>query len=269
MPRIEHITSPSNPKIKAINALFLRKYRKETGLFVAEGLRSVLEGLDCGVVPEQLVFSENADLHEGLQRAIDATSARGGLCLKVGDAVLEKLSRKENPQMVMGVFRQKFGRLQDINPAKSKCWVALEEVRDPGNLGTIMRTIDGVGADGVILIGQCCDAFSVESVRATMGSVFSVPVIPCSRDEFLDLTVTWPGAVVATALNERTVDFRTANYKKPLILVMGNEQAGITDKIQSAVHQAVKLPMNGRADSLNLSIATGIMLYAAMEPWEK
>lgn len=269
MPRIEHITSPSNPKIKAINSLFLRKYRKETGLFVAEGLRSVLEGLDCGVVPEQLVFSENADLHEGLQRAIDATSARGGLCLKVGDAVLEKLSRKENPQMVMGVFRQKFGRLQDINPAESKCWVALEEVRDPGNLGTIMRTIDGVGADGVILIGQCCDAFSVESVRATMGSVFSVPVIPCSRDEFLDLTVTWPGAVVATALNERTVDFRTANYKKPLILVMGNEQAGITDKIQSAVYQAVKLPMNGRADSLNLSIATGIMLYAAMEPWEK
>lgn len=269
MARIEHITSPSNPKIKAINSLFLRKYRKETGLFVAEGLRSVLEGLDCGVVPEQLVFSENADLHEGLQRAIDATSTRGGLCLKVGDAVLEKLSRKENPQMVMGVFKQKFGRLQDINPAKSKCWVALEEVRDPGNLGTIMRTIDGVGADGVILIGQCCDAFSVESVRATMGSVFSVPVIPCSRDEFLDLTVTWPGAVIATALNERTVDFRQADYKKPLILVMGNEQAGITDKIQSAVHQTVKLPMNGRADSLNLSIATGIMLYAAMEPWEK
>lgn len=269
MARIEHITSPSNPKIKAINALFLRKYRKETGLFVAEGLRSVLEGLDCGVVPEQLIFSENADLHEGLQRAIDATSARGGLCLKVGEAVLEKLSRKENPQMVMGVFKQKFSRLEDIRPSGAKCWVALEEVRDPGNLGTIMRTVDGVGANGVILIGQCCDPFSVECVRATMGSVFSVPVVPCSREEFLDLTVTWPGAVVATALNHRTVDFREVAYKSPILLVMGNEQAGITEKIQSAVHHTVKLPMNGRADSLNLAVATGIMLYAAMEPWEK
>lgn len=268
MARIEHITSPSNPKIKAINSLFLRKFRKESGLFVAEGLRSVLEGLDCGVVPEQLIYSDEADMHDGLQRAIDATSARGGLCLKVGEAVLEKLSRKENPQMVMGVFKQKFGKLADIKADKSKCWVALEEVRDPGNLGTIMRTIDGVGADGVILIGQCCDAFSVECVRATMGSVFSVPIIPCSREDFLDLTVAWPGTVVATALNDRTVDFREPAYEKPLILVMGNEQAGITDKLQSAVHQTVKLPMNGRADSLNLAIATGIMLYALMEPWK-
>lgn len=268
MARIEHITSPSNPKIKLINSLFLRKYRKETGLFVAEGLRSVLEGLDCGVVPEQLVFSEEADLHDGLQRAIDATSSRGGLCLKVGHAVLEKLSRKENPQMVMGVFRQKYGALSSIKPAKSKCWVALEEVRDPGNLGTIIRTVDGVGADGVILVGQCCDPFSVESVRATMGSVFSVPIIPSSRSDFLDLLSAWPGTSVATALNERTVDFRTPDYREPLLLVMGNEQAGITESVQNAVNTTVKLPMNGRADSLNLSIATGIMLYALLERWK-
>ncbi len=268
MARIEHITSPSNPKVKVITSLFIRKFRNETGLFVAEGLRSVIEGLECGVVPEQLIYSDEADVGDELQRAIDETSARGGLCLKVGEAVLEKLSRKENPQMVMGVFKQKFGKLSDIKPANSKCWVALEEVRDPGNLGTIIRTIDGVGATGVILIGQCCDPFSVESIRATMGSVFSIPVIPCSREEFLDLTVTWPGSVIATALNDKTVDFREADYKKPLILVMGNEQAGVTDKLQSAVHQTVKLPMNGRADSLNLAIATGIMLYAAMEPWK-
>lgn len=268
MARIEHITSPSNPKIKAINALFIRKFRKESGLFVAEGLRSVIEGLECGVVPEQLVFSEDADIGPELQRAIDETSARGGLCLKVGEAVLEKLSRKENPQMVMGVFKQRFGKLSDIDATNSRCWVALEEVRDPGNLGTIIRTVDGVGADGVILIGQCCDPFSVESIRATMGSVFSVPVVPCSREEFLDLTVTWPGALVATALNDRTVDFRSADYKTPLMLVMGNEQAGISERLQDAMHQTVKLPMNGRADSLNLAIATGIMLYAAMEPWK-
>lgn len=268
MARIEHITSPSNPKIKAINALFLRKYRKETGLFVVEGLRSVIEGLNCGRVPEQLVYSDQADVGAELQRAIDETSARGGLCLKVGEAVLEKLSRKENPQTVMAVFKQKWGRLEDINAGRSKCWVALEEVRDPGNLGTIIRTVDAVGADGVILIGQCCDPYSVEATRATMGSLFAVPVIPCSRESFLDLTVTWPGAVIATALNKRTVDFRAADYKKPLLLVMGNEQAGISETLQNAVHETVKLPMNGRADSLNLAIATGIMLYAALESWK-
>lgn len=268
MARIEHITSPSNPKIKAINSLFLRKYRKETGLFLVEGLRSVIEALDCGIVPEQLIYSADAEITDQLQRAIEMTSSRGGLCMSVGEAVLEKLSRKENPQMVMGVFKQKFGMLEAINPKKSRCWVALEEVRDPGNLGTIIRTVDGVGADGVILIGQCCDPYSVECTRATMGSIFSVPVVPCTREMFLDLTVTWPGAVLATALNDKTVDFRSADYKKPLILVMGNEQAGITEAVQNAVHQTVKLPMNGRADSLNLAIATGIMLYAVMEPWK-
>ena len=170
--------------------------------------------------------------------------------------------------MVMGVFKQRYGSLKDIDPSHSKCWVALEEVRDPGNLGTIIRTVDGVGADGVILIGQCCDPFSVEAIRATMGSTFSIPVVPVSKAEFLDLVSGWSGSVIATALNDRTVDFREADYKKPMILVMGNEQAGITPEIQDAVHQTVKLPMNGRADSLNLAIATGIMLYAAMEPWK-
>jgi len=268
MARIEHITSPSNPKIKAINSLFIRKFRKETGLFVAEGLRSIIEGLDCGTVPQQLVFSEDADITPELQWAIDSTSSTGGLCLKVGQAVLEKLSRKENPQTVLGVFKQKWGAIQDIRPPSSRCWVALEEVRDPGNLGTIIRTVDGVGADGVILIGSCCDPFSVESIRATMGSIFSVPITPCTKDQFLNLIPIWPGAVIATALNDRTVDFREVHYKHPLILVMGNEQAGISAEIQNAVHQTVKLPMNGRADSLNLAIATGIMLYAALERWE-
>jgi TrmH family RNA methyltransferase len=268
MARIEHITSPSNPKVKAIASLFIRKFRKESGLFMVEGLRSVIEGLECGRAPEQLIFSDEADIGPELQRAIEETSARGGLCLKVGEAVLEKLSRKENPQTVMAVFKQKWGRLEQIDPPRSRCWVALEEVRDPGNLGTIIRTVDGVGADGVILIGQCCDPYSVEATRATMGSLFCVPIIPCRREEFLDLTVTWPGAVIATALNDRTIDFRAADYKKPLILVMGNEQAGISETLQNAVHQSVKLPMNGRADSLNLAIATGIMLYAALEPWE-
>ena len=101
-----------------------------------------------------------------------------------------------------------------------------------------------------------------------MGSIFSVPIVACRQETFIGLTAMWPGSVIATALNDRTVDFRAAEYRQPLIITMGNEQAGISEALQNAVHQTVKLPMNGRADSLNLAIATGIMLYAAMEPWK-
>lgn len=265
---IEHLTSPNNPKIKAIKALHMRKTRKETGLFLAEGLRSVLEGLEVGRTPKQLVFSDKDNKGGGLQRAIDETLKHGGQCFAVSEPVLEKLARKDNPQMVLGVFEQVFHALPALDAGKTKCLVALEEVRDPGNLGTIIRTVDGVGADGVILIGQCCDPYSLESVRATMGSIFSIPLYQTSLDGFVGLAKDWPGSVVATALNDKTVDFREADYNQPLILVMGNEQAGITQTIQDAVHQTVKLPMNGRADSLNLAIATGIMLYAALEKWK-
>jgi len=262
---VKQITSPANQHIKDMKALEMRKYRKETGLFLAEGLRSVIEGIECGHVPQTLAYIPKPG-DKLLKRATDACLAAGGLCLEVDEHVLEKLSRKDNPQQVIGVFKQVFSTFDAFK--KPVCLVALEQVRDPGNLGTIIRTVDGAGADGVILIDQCCDPYSVECVRATMGSIFSVPLVQASRADFLAYLAKWPGSVIGTALNDKTVDFRAADYRAPVMLVMGNEQAGLTPELQGAVKTLVKLPMKGRADSLNLSIATGVMLYAALAPWQ-
>jgi len=135
-------------------------------------------------------------------------------------------------------------------------------VRDPGNLGTIVRTADAAGCGGVILVGDCCDPYSVEAVRATMGSIFAVPLYKATVAEFLAWRAGWPGSVVGTLLTA-TVDHRSARYESPTLILMGNEQAGLPPELADACDVNVKIPMRGRADSLNLSVATGIMIYAA------
>jgi RNA methyltransferase, TrmH family len=138
-------------------------------------------------------------------------------------------------------------------------------VRDPGNLGTIIRTIDAVGAAGVILVGTCCDPYSVEAIRATMGSIFSVPLVKMERAGFLDLVKTWPGDVVATHL-DATEDFRKAAYNGPELIVMGGEGPGLSVELAEASTRRVKIPMAGNLDSLNLAIATALTLYQVRGP---
>jgi TrmH family RNA methyltransferase len=165
---------------------------------------------------------------------------------------------------VLAVFDQTYLPLTGIRPESAPCWVALEQVRDPGNLGTIIRTADAAGCGGVILIGDCVDPFSTEAVRATMGSIFAVSISRATVEDFLAWRATWPGAVVGTRL-DATVDHRAAALTRPALILMGNEQAGLTDRLAAACDVNVKIPMRGRADSLNLSVATGIMIYAATE----
>lgn len=258
------ISSPANQTIKDIKALEMRKRRKETGLFRAEGLRTLIEGMELGADLRVVAYLSDLKDRPDIIKVRDYCLACGGEALEVTEAVLEKISHKDNPQSVIGVLRQSFKKLSDIDPAQAKCWVVLEEVRDPGNLGTIMRTIDGVGATGVILVGNCCDPYSIEAVRATMGSIFMVPIATATREEYLDWAKTWPGQKIGTTLQD-SVDYREVEYKEPILLVMGNEQAGLTGPMRISCDKIVRLPMNGRADSLNLSIATGIMLYKMLE----
>jgi TrmH family RNA methyltransferase len=261
------ITSPSNPLIKDIKALEMRKRRKETGLFMAEGLRTLIEGIELGADLRYFVYLDDMKDRPDIVRVRDYCAAQSGESLEVSQNILEKLSHKDNPQSVIGVFRQKFLPLEQVFPQASKCWVVLEQIRDPGNLGTIIRTVDSVGADGVILVDNCCDPYSVEAVRATMGSIFHVPIVVTSLTDFTNWAGNWTGSIVGTTL-QSSVDFREVVYTSPLLLVMGNEQAGLSEEMRGVCHQNVRLPMNGRADSLNLSIATGVMLYAMLEPWD-
>jgi len=261
---VREITSLSNDTVKAVRALHMRKARAETGLFLSEGLKFVGEALDLGHTPRTLLVGKDARPHPLLDRAKAATLDAGGEVLVVTNDILEKVSRKDNPQTVLATFDQRFTPLTDVQPERAACWIALEQVRDPGNLGTIIRTADAAGCGGVILVGECCDPFSVEAVRATMGSVFAVDIVKAPLDAFLSWRASWPGSVVGARL-QVSEDYRQAPYRAPVMLFMGNEQAGLSPHAAAACDVNVKIPMRGRADSLNLSVATGIMVYAALD----
>jgi TrmH family RNA methyltransferase len=255
------VTSLANPTVKAVRALHLRKERDETGLFVAEGLKNVTEGVELGYAPKILMYGRGTE-HPLLSKAIAATLAARGEVIEVTQDILAKVSRRDNPQAVVGVFAQVFRPLAQVEPGAAACVVALHRVRDPGNLGTIVRTADAAGCGGVILVGECCDPYSVEAVRATMGSIFAVPLTRAGEAEFAAWRKAWRGSVVGTLLSA-TVDHGAADYRKPALVLMGNEQQGLPPEMAALCDVAVKIPMRGRADSLNLSVATGIMIYAA------
>ncbi|MBB3890350.1 TrmH family RNA methyltransferase [Phenylobacterium haematophilum] len=256
------VTSLTNPTVKSVRGLHMRKEREQSGLFVAEGLKIVTEAVELGHAPRILMYGKDAEGHALLKRAIQATLAARGEVIEVTQDILAKVSRRDNPQAVVAVFAQVFTPLTHLDPAAAPCFVALHRVRDPGNLGTIVRTADAAGCGAVILVGDCCDPFSVEAVRATMGSIFAVPIVKATEAEFAGWRSSWPGSVVGTLLSA-DVDHRQASYAKPALILMGNEQQGLTPDMAALCDVNVKIPMRGRADSLNLSVATGIMIYAA------
>ena len=256
------VTSLANPSVKAARALHLRKGREASGLFLAEGLKIVTEAIELGHAPRILMYGPEAADHPILRQAIAATQAARGEVIEVNRDILEKVSRRDNPQTVVGVFPQVFTPLAEITGDAAPVWVALQAVRDPGNLGTIIRTADSAGCGGVILVGDCTDPYSVEAVRATMGSVFAVRIAKATVEEFIAWRGGWSGAVVGTLLSA-TTDYRAADYRRPTLILMGNEQQGLPPEVAAVCDVNVKIPMRGRADSLNLSVATGIMIYAA------
>lgn len=263
------ITSLTNDRIKAIRALEMRKVRKETGLFVAEGTSLLVTARDHGFVPETLVYQSGTatgGVARGLvKHALDA----GAEVLEVSDAVLAKLASKDNPQSLLGVFRQNFAAPPDPEKiASAETWLALEEIRDPGNLGTIIRTADAVGLSGIILVGTTCDPFAQESIRATMGSIFAVPIVKLDREAFFALAKAWPGEVIGTHLDARE-DFRTTRYDGRELIVMGSEGPGLSGGAAAICSSLVKIPMAGALDSLNLAIATALMLYQVRGPYLK
>lgn len=261
------ITSLQNERIKAIRALDMRKERKATGLFVAEGTSVMVMAEERGIAPETVVrLADNPDETARAQQVCAWAKSEGASELLVSSRVLSKLANKDNPQSVLGVFRQRWAELPNASNAKPDgLWLALEEVRDPGNLGTIIRTADAVGAAGIILIGTCCDPYARDCVRATMGSIFSLPLVRVSRDAFIAWRKDWRGDVVATHLRG-SQDFRDVSYQGPVLLVMGSEGPGLSQALVNEATKVVRIPMAGQLDSLNLAVATALTLYEIKRP---
>lgn len=256
----KEITSVSNPIIKDIRGLTQRKNRTASNQFLAEGMKLVASAVEADWPLRIFVFGKKIADHDMVQKIAAKTKARGGMVLEVSEAVLSKIARRDNPQMVVGVFDQVWANQSQIKPEGRDIWVALEGVKDPGNLGTIIRTADAAGAKGIILVGDTTDPFALEATRATMGSIFALPMVRFSRDDFTIWSKQWPGLIVGTHL-EGAMDYRTVDYNAPAILFMGNEQSGLPKPLTECCTTLVKIPQAGRADSLNLAIATGVMLF--------
>ena len=265
--KFKEINSTANPLIKEIRGLALKKNRDASKAFFVEGLKLVSDAVEKGWNIKSLVFSKRLAEKPEIKQRVDALAAsimaNGGTILEVSDKVLGAISKRDNPQMVMAVVAQQWHQIKDVKPGRSGLWVALDRVRDPGNLGTIIRSADAVGADGVLLIGDVTDAFAIEAVRATMGSIFHLPLARVDTQSFLQWRHKWPGIIVGTHL-KGAVDHRSINYSdKPVMVLMGNEQQGLSEELAEICDHLALIAMDGAADSLNLAIATGIMLFEA------
>jgi len=259
--KVREITAISNPLVKEIRALALKKYRDQSRRFVAEGLKLVTDALEKEWPVHYLVHAKSASDQPALQAAAARARARGATILETTAKVLGAITRRDNPQTAIGVFSQRWLEIGDIRPATGELWIGLDRVRDPGNLGTILRTADAFGASGIILIGDCTDPFSLEAVRATMGSIFHVPLARASEAQFLPWRAGWPGSVVGTHLSG-AADFRSFAYGEgPVLLLMGNEQQGLTPALAGACNALLRIPMSGEADSLNLAVATALVAF--------
>lgn len=260
---VKAITSAANPTVKLLAGLRLRKYREESGLFLVEGARTALDGLRCGAVPEILAYS-NAASPRDVKTLRDACLAKGGLCIEVTEKILAKIARKDNPQALAAAYACNVRPLKDLRPGQGGIYVALDRVRDPGNLGTIIRTADAIAAQGLILVGECCDPYSTESVRAGMGSIFSVPIFAGDEASFVDLARRWPGTVAGAAASA-AAHYRSAQYSGAVLAVLGTEQSGMSDNVAKACKLKVRIPIFGQPESLNLAVACGILLYGIKE----
>jgi len=243
------ISSPSNPTVKRLKSLSAKKYRDEEGLFIVEGLRHVKDALAGGFELDTLAYAAHASR--------DVASLKARESLEMTEDLLSRITGRDNAQAVVGAFKPKIEKPENI---KSGLWVGLEGIRDPGNLGTIIRTADAVKAEGIILIGECCDPWSYEAVRGSMGSFARVKIAVTPLGAFTAWRKGWSGKVTGTHLRTQT-DYRAAKYDLPHILLMGSEATGLSEEAVKACDTLVKIPMAGGAESLNLAVSTGIMLY--------
>lgn len=264
LPPVRKVQSLQNSVVKLVRSLEMRKARRETGLFMAEGTKVVVTAREQGWVPRILLVSEAPRASPIRTDLITWALGSGADCLELPASVFTKISGRDNPQHVIGVFPQRWCEVPET-PGPDDVMVVLEDVRDPGNLGTIIRTADAAGARGVILVGTCCDPYALQAVRATMGSIFSVPLMHVDHGGFRRFSARWSGEVVGTHLSARE-DFRRT-YVRPVLLVMGSEGPGLSDDLAKACSHLVKIPMAGHADSLNLAIATSLMLYGIQSPF--
>jgi TrmH family RNA methyltransferase len=254
------ITSFSNQKIKFIRKLEQKKYRQESGLFFIEGLRTVGEAIQTKAPIETLVIAPDLLESSFGQSLLEKLWIQELETIEVSAEIFEKIAHKDGPQGLGAIVKQRWIKMADIGVNRDDLWVALDAVADPGNLGTILRTTEAVGGRGVILLGNCTDPYDPTAVKASMGAIFSVDLVQSDWQGFIEWVKAKELPMVGTSDHAET-DYQVYRYQRPLILLMGSERHGLSDEMMASCDVMVRIPMLGRSDSLNLGVATGIMLY--------
>ncbi len=264
--------SRNNPKIRQVRRLLAhRKERDASGLFVVEGIHHVGEVIEARARVEYLCYAPDLLGSDFAYRLIDELEQRGIPCLAVADDTFTSLAGKDNPQGIMAVVHQPHHNLESLDPRDSKWLVALVAPQDPGNIGTILRTIDSVGASGLLLLDDpannqhCADPYHPSAVRASMGALFWYPIVSVKFSEFVQWAKNMHYKIYGTSAHAN-LDYRKIDQvDQPLILLMGSEREGLTPYQSAVCDVMLRIPMRGRVSSLNLGVATGIMLYAISE----
>lgn len=254
------ITSTSNPTIKFIRKLADRKERLQTGLFFVEGLRIVGEALQKGWEIETLVVAPELLTSLFGQQLVADYADKQGRIDEVSADVFRSLSLKDGPQGIGAVVRQRWTALEDVHLQAGDTWIALDSVQDPGNLGTILRTSDSAGCQGVILLDQSTDPFDPGTVRASMGAVFCQPLIKTSLPAFVSWKKREAAPVIGTS-DKAQQDYHRFEYPEAVVLLMGSERQGLQEQHLSLCSAVVSIPMQGESDSLNLAVATALVVY--------
>jgi len=205
-------------------------------------------------------------VHPLAAEIIAAAEAKGADVIETTPDILSKMSGKDNPQAILGAFRQPETNLDAIDREASPLWIVAQALRDPGNIGTILRTGDATGAGGLILIDDSADPFSVEAVRASMGAIFTQQVASARWEEFLPWLRSGPGQLVGTSLKTEH-DYLEPVYEQPCFLLVGNESQGLPAAYEAECDLLVKIPMLGSADSLNAAVAAAVMAFQVRASW--
>ncbi|MFL6846681.1 MAG: TrmH family RNA methyltransferase [Allosphingosinicella sp.] len=265
MPR--QITAFSNPLVKDVRALRDKKGRRRQGMFLAEGLRILTEARETGRLPAILFYAAGTS-HPLLDVLIEEVEAAHGDVIETNADILHKLSGKDNPQTVLGVYRSFDIGLESLDRGSAPLWIVAQALRDPGNLGTVLRTGDAVGAGGLILVDECVDPFSTEAVRASMGALFTQRIAAAPWEAFLAWLRGGEGQLIGTSLRA-DLDYQAPRYEKPAFLLVGNEAQGLPEAYEAECDLLVKMPMLGRADSLNAAVAAAVMAYEVINQWRR
>ena len=258
------ITSPANEKIKAVRKLKDRKFRDLTNTAYVEGIRQVVEAIQQNIAIEKLIFTDKFRSSTTDSRINDVINGCKAPKMVVSEEVFKSFSIKENPSGLAAVVRQKWSRISEYHGGFSGVWVCLWEIADPGNLGTILRTMDAVRASGLILVGNCSDPYDPAAIRASMGAVFSKNLVKSNLEELV--SVIKSSSIIAIGTSDTaSISYREIRYPKNMFLVMGSERQGIPQQLGEVCTQTVRIPMLGVCDSLNLSVATGVILYEILD----